>query len=209
MLFATLIATLAFGASPESFPMSKGSYWIYRGNVSWQDDDEIKSRKIEWKMEVTESISRADGVVAVLKGHPGDLTWFEPGRDRGNYLLIKIGDSRYYLLQESRFDQAYTRVEDPAEPLDSLVRDHELILQLPLKPGSRFGEADQMNRSDNMYTWYVESVKRGRYDLTFSTNPDHLFITYVRGTGITSFIYGHHGTVSLVDVRLAVSHVAK
>ena len=83
--------------------------------------------------------------------------------------------------------------------------------------GDRFGDPASLERADGMYVWVVEDrspadltavrgAKKGksatRYRLTLRTNPDHTFIDFVPGIGITHYTYGHHGTPAYTDLRL-------
>jgi hypothetical protein len=186
---AVVFPSCGFVNSPKLFPMTKGTYWIYRGEVKWQDGERVKSAKVEWKMEVVEAIFRTEGAAAVLKGSPWDLPWFQPNRERGDYLLVRIGQTKFYLLRHKKVDQALERLKDPSQLLADLVDDSDLILQFPLKEGARFGEADQLDREDGMYAWRVERPERVRlrgikgsprgeqieYSIAFLTNPDHIY----------------------------------
>jgi hypothetical protein len=217
---AVAIPSCSFAISPELFPMSKGTYWIYRGEVKWQYGETVKSTKVEWKMEVVEAIVRTDDAAAVLKGGPWDLPWFQPDRQRGDYSLVRIGQTKFYLLSGDKVAQALERLKNPSQLLTDLVDDSDLILQFPLKEGARFGEADQLNRKDGMYVWRVERPERVRlqdikgfprgeqieYSIAFLTYPEHTYISFVPGIGITGFRYGHHGTVSEVWLKLAEFH---
>jgi hypothetical protein len=216
---AVVLPSCGFAISPELFPMSKGTYWIYRGEVKWQYDETVKSARVEWKMEVVETIFRTDGAAAVLKGGPWDLPWFQPNRERGDYLLVRIGQTKFYLLSD-KAAKALERLKDPSQLLADLVDDSDLILQFPLKEGARFGEADQLDREDGMYAWRVERPERVslrgikgsprgeqiEYSIAFLTNPEHTYISFVPGIGITGFLYGHHGTVSEVWLKLLEFH---
>jgi hypothetical protein len=44
------------------------------------------------------------------------------------------------------------------------------------------------------------------YALAYRTHPDHQFVGFVPGVGFTSFVYGHHGPISEVDVKLVEFH---
>ncbi len=220
LMVATNFPSCSLADSSEFFPMSKGTYWIYRSTLLWQDGDTIRSGKVDWKMEVVDRIVRQDGVVAVLKGYPGDLAWFDPDRKPGDCLLVRIGETKLYLLHGDVFDNVLQRLMRSGEPLANFVDDSKLILQLPLKKGARFGEEDQMNRQDSMYVWTVQEErrfsaagikgisgkKRIEYSVVFSTNPDHIIATFVPGVGITSYFYAHHGTVAEADAKLVRFH---
>ena len=203
------------------FPISKGTYWIYRGEVTWEDNKEKKSTPVELKMEVVERISRPDGVAAVLKGYPAELTRYSPGRERHDYLLIRLGETKFYLVTGSALPGALESIQNPDQRLSELVDESQLMLQFPLKAGAVFGEPDQLKRGDNMYVWWVEleslvrlthiqgvpSGKQREYSMAFRTHPDHTYITFVPGVGITSYLYGHHGTASEVSVHLVKVHL--
>ena len=224
--FPTIVMVFAaqgWAAEPEFFPMSKGTYWIYRGQVSWEVDGKVESRRIQWRMEIIDRIQRDDATVAVLKGHPADLAWYSPAQARGDYLLVKSSENRFYLVHgEPYFEQLLGRAKDPKQPMDDLLTRRDLVLQLPLNNDTRFGEEDQLNRPDKMNAWTVESIERTRlsgvrgaprgehpqYTVALLTNPDHTFISYVAGVGITSYVYGHHGTVSSTSVKLVRFHRA-
>lgn len=45
----------------------------------------------------------------------------------------------------------------------------------------------------------MEEEKDG---LIFRTNPDHQILEFTPGTGITAYVYSHHGTLAGVDVKL-------
>jgi hypothetical protein len=218
MLFAIawLLPARAAAASPEPFPMSQGTSWLYRGEVQWQEGLVARSAKIEWKVEIVRTIHRNDGAAALLQGFPDDLQWYEPGREPGGHLLLRIGQDRFYILHGPAVREALERLTDPAQSLADLVDDSALILQLPLREGARFGEEEQLQRQDGMYVWKVESEQsirasgitgvpageRTEYSVAFLTNADHTYMSFVPGIGITGYIYGHHGTVS--DVSLAL-----
>ena len=198
----------------DFFPMTKGTYWVYRGRVAWAPD---KTATVEWKSEVVDSATRGRFKIAVLLGHPWDLPWYEPGRERGCYLLIADGNTRFYL---SQLEDACSIPE--GEPGADLTEYQTLILVMPAMAGDQFGQDPELPpRDDSMYAWSVESVEkaslagikgvaatvpRTEYVLRYSTNPDHEVVTYVPGIGVTEFEYVHHGTVSEVDVGLVEFH---
>lgn len=216
MTVALAWPTYSTQLSEDVFPMTKGTYWIYRGEVTWQDNNETKSAKVEWKMEVVECISRKDGGAAVLKGHPEDLRGYSPGRERLDHLLVRIGKTKWYLVDGPDFASAMRSFQNPEQLLSELVDESQLILQSPLKTDMVFGEPDQLKREDRMYIWHIENESRVRlagvagaprgkqteYSIAFLTNPEHTYISFVPGIGVTKYIYGHHGTVSSVSVRL-------
>ena len=228
----TVIPLPAYGSNRTErgvvWPLVKGSVWTYAGIVEWAElgAADVHTTPVTWNMEVVDVIETPGLTAATLKGHPKDLAWYKPGKDRGDYLLMRVGASgteRYYLLEgQQRVEQA--RAQLRAGQRIGLVSEQELILDWPLIPGKTFGETEQLTRDDLWYVWVVEEERslapnerrfRGAdqlptsllcYHLAFRTFPDHQFVDVVPGLGITRYVYGHHGTVSNVDVHLVAYH---
>ena len=198
--------------------MEKGTYWIYAGSVAWQgQDNEVQRRRLTWKAEVLDSLENGRFKVALLLGDPRDLAWYSESTKRGCHLLTVV-DNREYYLEDVQSPCALPQSSSP-----DLARSGELILKLPANKGDSFGGDPERERTvnDGMYAWVVENlalanlrgirgIPKGQaftaYDLAYRTMPDHQFITYVPGIGLTSYEYGHHGTVAEVDVRLVEFH---
>lgn len=203
---------------PAYFPLAKGAYWVYEGLVRWQAGTQVLEQPITWTMEVRDVVERGPVTGYLLRGHPADLAWYTPGKRAGDYVIVQV-DNRYYLAEA----EIWPRLMDETDQLFGLVEEGQLFLAAPLQPGQVFGEADQITRLDRSYCWVVqhkESVQLAaveerviQYRLMFRTRPDHQVVEFAPGVGITRYVYGHHGTVSDVDVRLveyrpAVSQVA-
>lgn len=45
------------------------------------------------------------------------------------------------------------------------------------------------------------------YEFSMRSIGDHQFATYTIGVGLTSYVYGHHGSVSEVDMKLVEFHL--
>jgi hypothetical protein len=208
------------------FPLTKGTYWIYQGPTKWTLDNSNKvlERTLTWKMEVLETIQQGQYFIAIVKGHPGDLAWYEEGKERGDYLLIRKGVYKYYLAFDKLREAVLNSVKTNPQKLDELLTDDDAYIDLPLKPGKKWGDPDQVARDDNAYCWYVESEKKvtltgisgiasnqtaTQYQLRYYTNPDHEVIKFVEGIGITDFAYVHHGTVAEADLHLIEFHTGK
>ncbi|CAN5172774.1 hypothetical protein BH18GEM1_BH18GEM1_14290 [soil metagenome] len=230
-LLAVLIAldfTLAAGAlqgqsaherDPAPIPLDIGTTWVYKGTVWWTPriGRAIYKERVTWAVEVADTIMRGNVRAAVLKGNPQDLAWLDRERLPSEYLLVQVGGTRLYLLGGERALQAERRLRDPRDALVELVRESELLLDLPLRPGKRFCGADQITRSDAYYCWVVESETpadlrpvRGAeaggehtlYTVTLRTAGEHHVWGFVPGVGFTSYAFGHHGTVAAVEVDL-------
>lgn len=75
---------------------------------------------------------------------------------------------------------------------------------LPLKVGSKWGDADQLNRKDNMYAYYIEGIEdvtvpagtfEDCYKIVYRTCPDETIEWFCPGVGIVKVKYHHHGTI--------------
>jgi hypothetical protein len=207
----------------SGFPLSKGNYWLYKGTVRWTKPNtkEVREKTFVWKMEVVRTLQREYVYGAVVRGFPGDLTWYEEGRAPSDCLILRVGSGNYYHLTGERMESALKRFAREGDLGEGMVLDADQFLDLPLRTGKIFGEVRQITRQDRSYCWVVEGedsielkgVKgvtspspRTQYSLIYKTRPDHTRIEFVPGIGITSYRYVHHGTVSEVDLKLSEYH---
>ena len=205
------------------FPLSKGTYWIYQGPTKWtlNNSNKVVEKTLTWKMEVVDTIQKGQYFIAILKGHPSDLAWYEEGKSRGDYLLVRKGIGKYYLAFDTLMKAVLDKAETNPKLLDDLLDDYSIFINLPLTIGKKYGDPEQVARPDNAYCWYVESENKVslndikglssnltgmQYQLRFVTLPDQEYIKIVDGIGITEYKYVHHGTVSETDLRLIEFH---
>jgi len=202
----------------DPFPLDKGNVWIYQGNVKWtQVPDKVFDKNITWKMEIMDTFSRGHLFAAIIKGHPSDLSWYEDGQKPGDYLIIRVGGSKYYIIAHPRASEAIKRLKDMDDFLGNLVSENDLFLEYPAKQGDVLGETAQLTRPDMSYCWFVESVEKigpegiiglsgekelEKIILTFKTVADHKTVGFLHGVGISSFSYVHHGTVAEAHLKL-------
>jgi hypothetical protein len=189
--------------------------WTYKGTVKWTEAvNKVKKSEITWKMEVEKTLKNGLFEVAVMKGHPSDLCWYEPGKKPSRYLIV-WRDNRFY---EIRINDDLDKLIGDEAYLSTKVNFNTLFLVAPLKKDMEFGNDPGIQRDDRMYEWVVENEQRNnlsqvggiseketltKYTLIYRTLPDHQIVDFVPSVGITRFIYVHHGTVSEVDVGLA------
>lgn len=212
---ATVVAQ---GSAENFFPMEKGTYWIYEGTVKWSESQNevsvIKTRKLRWKMEVVESSHKGDVRAALMKGHPGDLAWYEEGTQPGDYLLVRNGNRFFFLHAEDAKDGYRDLVNS-----GKLPGERNIFFAWPLKRGRHFCDPEQHESPDGSYCWSVNDIQSvqlrkmpvkphayRQYELALRTRPDHEIDYLVSGIGITKWIYSHHGSVSDVDVHLVEFH---
>ncbi len=201
----------------DYFPLSKGAYWIYEGTVKWQISDDVFEKTIRWKMEVVDAVQRTDTTGFRMQGAPWDLAFYEDGKMPSAYSFLKVGSSRFY---KGSIDD-YKRLLDKSDFLMDLVKDNDLFLDIPLVDGKKICDAFSITRDDPFYCWYVREEAKIQltnvkgvavtnlmveFTISQSTIGDGSILHFVPGIGITQYRYGHHGTVSEVDVKLIEYH---
>jgi hypothetical protein len=203
----------------ETFPMSAGTSWTYRGIVRWSPSvDKVSETKVEWKMEIHSIIRHAEYTGAVIRGFPGDLDWSDGRANPTDSLLVRFGQEKFYLIGKERLASSMQLLENPNESLQGLLSEGDLFLQLPIAKGDKYCDAENMARSDGHYCWIVESAEsisldeltggsvRGRgtsYKIRYITNPDDTAYDFVPGVGLVGYEYHHHGTVADTELRLS------
>ncbi len=204
-------------ATAEEFPLTVGTYWVYQGNVKYEEAGKVKETKVAWRMEVMRVNQVGRYEVVLLQGHPNDLAWFGPGKPRGGHVIVR-DRNKYYEIPPEDLD----KVLSDETHIASLLKPEHQFLEFPLPAGKCFGvDPGLPPRQDAMYCWSVAGPKsvdlsniegvgiRGMHDefeLVYRTNPDHTIVHFVPGIGMTSYAYVHHGTVSEADVHMTEFH---
>jgi hypothetical protein len=203
----------------ESFPMTVGTSWTYRGVVRWTHDvRKVSETTVEWKMEIRRRIHRGEYTGVVIRGFPGDLDWSDGRPNPTDSLMVRFGQEKFYLISKERFASSLQMLENSNESLEGLLSEGDIFLHLPLAPGKKYCNAENMARTDGRYCWFVESSEsltldeltggavRGHgtsYTLRYMTNPDDISYDFVPGVGITRYECHHHGTVADTELRLS------
>lgn len=207
----------------QSFPLSPGTYWIYRGLVrSWVEGSSVgKVTDLTWKMSVVRVVERDGIAAAVVSGFPGDVDWSEGHAEPQISILVETPAPKFYLKGEFDTQSVIGQIDNSKYPLRDLIDADDLILQLPLSVGQRFGcDDDAAKRNDGMYCWVVgpphpaalagvKGVAPGThvaFEVAYRTNPDDTEIEFVPGVGITSYEYHHHGTTADTELHLVEFH---
>jgi hypothetical protein len=202
--------------------LKPGNYWIYAGTVAWSDVTTktfSRSKKIIWKTEIFEEMSRGELKAYLVKGAFADLTWYEPGDKAGQYLWIIYKD-RFYSLGVD--PDLLRRFRDPKDSLISAVLEEEPIMQAPLQLNQCTValQPEERDRQDMMYCWYMEDMGLRKlaasnvppgpvtvWTAWYRTNPDHQTLGFAPGVGIISYDFSHHGSVSEAHVKLIEAHL--
>ena len=217
-------STLDFSAksNPEPqpelfFPLAAGTWWLYRGTVTWTDQQTEKDVQadVTLKMTVERVIQKPEFTIAVLSGFPRDLDWATGEVAAMPWLLIETKRHEIF-LNSLPPDFDYARLEKDASALDKLLAEDNLLFRWPMKQGMKFGDAESLRRDDALYCWVVASQETKKLAeikgltsrpaeisvLRFTTNPDDTEMEVAPGIGILSYQYHHHGTVAETNLSL-------
>jgi hypothetical protein len=210
-------------APNEFFPLTEGTYWVYKGKVRWYDFENGKpaSADVTWKMSVMRVIRKPGVVAAIVTGFPGDLDWSAGTTEPKPWLILE--DEKHQIFYENLgpdFDLSKLNGDDRV--FDKFLVEDNFFFQWPIRQGAKFCEEEAKKREDGMYCWVVaqtamkklESVKGSPADeqpvfqLQYRTLPDDTTMELVPGIGLLSYQYHHHGTTAETELRLVEFHPA-
>jgi len=204
----------------KKFPLLKGNYWVYDTAIRVHNEanpEKPIEAKITLKMEVLEAYACKNFIAALVKGYPGNLSWYENGREDSKAVIIYSQPDGYFVATvEERINEIIEKFQNGkfSEKDLSKLADWQII-QLPLEVGKTY--FSDPSDTETTYRWQVaEKVQMDvtgipglkdrktatTYTLMYRTNPDHTIIGFTPGIGITHYTYQHHGTVSDVDAKL-------
>lgn len=184
--------TYSSHARTPKMPFSKGTIWVYEGEVAWQVVAEVKSKRVRLTTEILDTFSHPGTRVAVARGFPSELTWYGDHRHPQYSVLVLTRAGLFEIGAEGEQD-----ARDLARDRGRLRRDlksnaYELV-PFPLSGGRPFRSGVRGLRP---------AVPLRSYRSIYRTNPDHTIVDFAPGLGVVRYVYEHHGTVSSVDVRL-------
>ncbi len=201
------------------FPLHKGAIWTYEGLVKWNGagDKKPDEKRMRWRMEVLETFEDSFFTAALLRGHPSDLMFYEPGRKPGEYVIVSSG-GWYFRLNSP----AWPILKSPDADRSAIMKNAQMILDAPLADGKRFCEPEQL-LVQVRYCWNIKErevqlkkilglparllLEHRGYDMAFQTSADHTIITFVPGLGITDYHAAHHSSDGVtVDMALIEYH---
>lgn len=212
------------GEGPDAWPLTKGTYWIYEGDVSWVEQNpatgqnQVYHKHLLWKSEVVDAVESQGAYL--LRGFPTDLAWYKSTTQPADRLLLHVGTDYYETTNKAA--EIFQRIKGPGyrattEPKGD-TNTANLLLSTPLALGKRLDSSDVIAALfTSRYCRVVESVTpfdprtvRNApeldhpqcYSITCHTNPDNDELDFVPGLGITSYSYLHHGTTMEVSVYL-------
>ncbi len=205
---------------PMYFPMIPGIQWMYDTHSTvCLEGGIVVTNTTETICAVIDTYTKAGITAARLRGFPFGMDVWSGGTNiMDEILLVCIPASQYHMLETTAVD----RFADPNDFLLNLVNEKSLILDCPLVAGKRFGEYEQLTRSDRNYSWNVESEQHYRirgitgvspwatrtvYNLIYRTLSDVQRVVFVPGIGIIEYEYHHNGTPC--DFRMLLKEFRK
>jgi len=205
------------------FPLTPGTWWLYRGTVTWSDQQTEKEAhaNVTLKMTVEKVIQKPEFTIAILSGFPRDLDWATGEVAAMPWLLIETKRHEVF-LNSLPPDFDYAKLEKDSVSLDKLLAEDNLLFRWPLKKGMKFGDAESVRRDDDHYCWVVTTKETKSltdikglssrsaevFLLQYITNPDDTEMEISPGIGILSYQYHHHGTVAETTLTLVEFHLA-
>lgn len=151
------------------FPLELDYYWEYKGVLKTTSNNYEKyEREINLKIKVEEKTTNNDialyGISNAIEEIPFFDYYFEE-KDRST-LKLNIGISGYllvaneiYLVPPDLYDKVKKSINESKNKEDGFLKldltQLEILYRMPLFKGQRFGELDQITRSDFAYFWYV------------------------------------------------------
>lgn len=203
---------IACNTKPESkkqtpiFPLDKGNQWVYEANIKYHDRvmDSLITQKIEWTMEVVDTLHHGAYIAAVIKGFPTDLVWYNGKTERGTLVLLQ-DSNKVYLCSAENIDTLIARIRNQNDSLVELRNSQEILFDFPLTKSKTWGADPEMpQREDSMYAWVVKksASDTSSAEIQYMTNPDHSIFQFQPGVGITGYYFEHHGTVMELNMKL-------
>jgi hypothetical protein len=227
VVLSVIALSLAHAQNPatqrEFFPLTAGTYWVYKGCVRWYDfeKDQPASEEVTWKMTVDKVIRKKGLAAAIVTGFPSDLDWSAGATEPKPWLILEDEKHRvYYENLGPDFD--LSKIDSGDQDLEKFLVEDNFFFQWPLHAGTKFCDAEAKTREDNMYCWVVaeaaakklDSVKgapsdeQAVYRLEYRSLPDHTVMELVPGVGLLSYQYHHNGSVADTELQLVEFHSA-
>ena len=118
----------------QYFPLNKGNQWVYEASIKYhqRETDSLMEQKIEWTMEVIDTLHHGKYIAAIIKGFPTDLVWFEGTAVRGDYVLLQ-DSNKIYLNNMVSKDSLVSRFRNEKDSLLDLKYNGDILFDFPLK----------------------------------------------------------------------------
>jgi hypothetical protein len=192
-----------------------GTTWQYVAEVAWEEHGTVRHDRVPWQTTVVSSRHRDSLIAVVVRGWPGDLGWYKPGRTPGESVLFCSAERAYLLGVDADAGQRGTDLVDSLLRGLITVEDNALIVQLPWRQGGCSGSSDS-TRTDCLHVWSIDQIGdtprqlraldplagASMATIVMRTHDEHEIVDLVPHLGVTRFVYAHHGTVASVSATL-------
>lgn len=206
----TVIAT-------DYFPLRKGNYWTYEGQViATTDKNQLKNIDATITTTVMDEISSHNSAMTifVMQGDMGALFWASSKKEvseakKARYGLLVI-ENKVYRVEEDGLKACSEHVRHAEWFSKEELAKLELEFDLPLYCQQVISDVVPAD-PNGMYAWQVipdmPVGKAERFLLSYLTNPDVTHLSFEPYLGIVGCDYRHNGTtceahVKLVDYRV-------
>jgi hypothetical protein len=103
------------------FPLAKGTTWVFQGmttDAPIPDSEEAPgTREVTVTMEVTEVAVSGPWVVALMRGQPSDVAFYQEGRAPTEFAIFVEAGGRYYRGSVDAGRAAIARMSNPEDAL--------------------------------------------------------------------------------------------
>lgn len=196
ILFTASVSSI--GQIPIIFPCEPEKVLTYQAQGRWEEGagpSTIIAKKVTWTTTFLQCSYSPTKAVAIVRGLPGDLAWYEPGEQPGTYAIFQTTDGLFIEQIKYKPNMDLQTIEIPTA---------DQYLRFPLEIKTCASNPD--HRADGAYCWLLDSIKQGAdkpaWTIVYHTLPDFTSMTIEPGVGITAYSYQHFGTVEEVKVQL-------
>jgi len=208
-------------------PFVKGRYWLYEGTVKYVKEDEVKGNEVKeqhitrWKSEVIDTFEGKDFKVALLKGFPFELAWYQEDKPRRDVIVWLSNDGKFSVIRnEKNLVGRFAQIKATSKFPEDLADAGEVSFNSALRARDLKDDGLAIR-----YEWIVDNVWNAPFEpavkglpaaaeyktihLWYRGTPEHAFLEFVVGVGITAYTYVHHGTKGDCEVKLVETGITQ
>lgn len=186
------------GENPVVFPCEPGKVLTYQARGQWEEGAGLSTvikKTMPWYTRFIRCSYSPAKSVAIVRGLPGDLAWYEPGMKAKFYAIIQTAKGIF--IQQIPY-------QSELDPQTIIPSPDNQYIGFPVK--AETCAIRENLRPDGEYCWLVDSIKqvagKQTWSLIYGSLGGFTSITIEPGVGITAFSFHHSGTVADVKVRL-------
>jgi hypothetical protein len=203
-------------------PFVKGRYWLYDGTVAYIKKDEVKEQHMtRWKSEVIDTFEGKDFKAALLKGSPFELAWYQEDKRRQDVIVWLNNDGKFgIIINDKDLAGRFALIKATSVLPVDLTDAAELTINTVL------GVEDLKDEGlASRYEWIVGDISKAPLapavkglaaaaeykiiDLSYRGAPEHAYLKFVVGVGISAYTYVHHGTRGDCEVKLVETGITQ